>query len=571
MASSARQRKFLVLAIAYGLLPCIVGAGFGQYLRWKGYIWLTVGGAFWPVFCILISLFACLYLALTKVDDKTLRVSAWILLTWTWLYAPFWLTAIEVPRSSAIVGSDGQVTQVNALTRTDNTNAWLFAGRSGNKIIRNVEGSARLHSVDFKYRFSEAFIASRRDDEDLSSLIVEVMNAALAAEIEKPKRTRVALYDPKDVPARFLAEVCNNITHGKGECPLTMTLTPTPAAMLPGEPWSKQYSEKEAIDELHLPSLIKFLTQESLRISHKNQVFALFMKLATNGVELATVAQTPSLLDDAQFGALIDRIIATPGAGNEALNIFMSVSRLSDAQSQAMRAKAFKEADVAYIIRQYGAGRINDTELDMLSQRLLLEIEAKPDVAILALQALGPRLSRDVQEAAVASVIKAPAVDSLTALKSLNFSNPLRSKLLQRAVAGTTRKDLEDKLPHQRIEELLTPPETRMLVASVMKNIGSRDWLDFAVKVLPVRAMIAEERKAIVDELMFASTKSALEFVSENRQYIDPGDVLDVTKSYTRTVAPDFCLHLTHRNASRQTEYFSGAQISIFRACAGER
>ena len=80
--------------------------------------------------------------------------------------------------------------------------------------------------------------------------------------------------------------------------------------------------------------------------------------------------------------------------------------------------------------------------------------------------------------------------------------------------------------------------------------------------------MTSSERKAIVNELMFASTKSALEFVSENRQYLEASDVSDVTTDYTKTIARDMCLHLTHRNTNRGFEYFSPAQVQIFRECA---
>ena len=35
-----------------------------------------------------------------------------------------------------------------------------------------------------------------------------------------------------------------------------------------------------------------------------------------------------------------------------------------------------------------------------------------------------------------------------------------------------------------------------------------------------------------------------------------------------RPSAPDFCLHLSHRNKNRKTDYFSEAQLQIFRDCA---
>ena len=120
-----------------------------------------------------------------------------------------------------------------------------------------------------------------------------------------------------------------------------------------------------------------------------------------------------------------------------------------------------------------------------------------------------------------------------------------------------------------QLQDLLSPSEVRPLVAAIMaRSASSKAWLDFAVRVLPVRAMTPAERKALVDDLSFVSTKSALEFVSENRQYLDTADVKDVTHDYSRTIEPHMCLHLTHRNSLRQSDYFSDDQIEIFRGCA---
>src|SRR5581483_7794147 len=92
--------------------------------------------------------------------------------------------------------------------------------------------------------------------------------------------------------------------------------------------------------------------------------------------------------------------------------------------------------------------------------------------------------------------------------------------------------------------------------------------LTFAAGVLPIRAMTRDERKTLLNGLLFESTKSALEFASEYRRYLDPQEVDEITHDYTRTVGPDFCLHLSHRNKNRKTDYFSEAQLRIFRDCA---
>jgi len=110
MNRSRKRPNARVVALVFGIIPCMLGVGLGQYLRWSGTVWLTDAGGFWPVFCFLASLLACVYLALTSAYDRTIRISAWLMLTWTWLYFPFWLTAAGLPRYSAIIGNDGRVT-----------------------------------------------------------------------------------------------------------------------------------------------------------------------------------------------------------------------------------------------------------------------------------------------------------------------------------------------------------------------------------------------------------------------------------------------------------------------------
>ena len=128
------------------------------------------------------------------------------------------------------------------------------------------------------------------------------------------------------------------------------------------------------------------------------------------------------------------------------------------------------------------------------------------------------------------------------------------------------------KPPHlsrEALEDLLTPAEMRALIATLIRRSEtSAKWLGFAVRVLPVRAMTPLERKALLNGLLFESTKSALEFASEQRHYLEAEDVNDVTYDYTKTITPDFCLHLSHRNKNRKTDYFSEGQLQIFRDCA---
>jgi hypothetical protein len=80
--------------------------------------------------------------------------------------------------------------------------------------------------------------------------------------------------------------------------------------------------------------------------------------------------------------------------------------------------------------------------------------------------------------------------------------------------------------------------------------------------------MTPAERKLLLSGRLFESAKAALEFVSENRQYLEAADVNDVTLQYARTIMPDMCLHLSHRSTNRRAAYFSEVQLKIFRDCA---
>jgi hypothetical protein len=176
------------------------------------------------------------------------------------------------------------------------------------------------------------------------------------------------------------------------------------------------------------------------------------------------------------------------------------------------------------------------------------------------------------QQEAIASVIKANPKHALAALKHVNFSGSWRQKLMEKIIADASHDDFDAaRLSREALEDLLTPSEMRALIAVVIaRSQASKDWRGFAVRTLPVRAMTPAERKTLLNGLLFESTKSALEFVSENRHYLDAKDVNEATQDYTHTIAPDFCLHLSHRNKNRKTDYFSEDQLRIFRDCASK-
>jgi hypothetical protein len=112
----------------------------------------------------------------------------------------------------------------------------------------------------------------------------------------------------------------------------------------------------------------------------------------------------------------------------------------------------------------------------------------------------------------------------------------------------------------------------RALIAmAVKRSETSGPWLDFAQKSLPIGGMTPAEHQTLLTELLFRNPKAAFEFVSENRRYLDAAEVDEVTREYARTIATDMCLHLSHRNRLRKTDYFSEAQLQIFRDCAGSK
>jgi hypothetical protein len=394
-------------------------------------------------------------------------------------------------------------------------------------------------------------------------------SAILAEEAEKSRSSRIALFDRPEAHDQLLRKLCRAIAPDEARCPLKLSLSPQAEATIPGAVWSKSYTEREAIDEKHLPTLVQLLTQDHSYRSDRDQVFALFMSLA-NPEALSTVAQKSSLLDASQFNELIARIADSPGCGNEAVTILSKVNRLTEEHRRALRVKVFREASLSLIADNATALRISDSEVAQLALRMRASLGLTPEVAVRLLEKFGERLPIEAQHEAIASIVQANASHALAAMKYVNFSSNWREKLLGKIIADATYGDFEAaRLSREALEDLFTPTEVRSLIATVIaRSQTSKEWLDFAVRVLPVRAMTPLERKTLLNGLLFESTKSALEFVSEHKHHLEAKDVNEVTQDYTNTIAPDFCLHLSHRNKNRKTDYFSEAQLKIFRDCA---
>src|SRR5438034_9880173 len=141
MEGSSTRHNAKVKVVVFGVVPCILGLGIGQYLRWSGTIWLTDAGGFWPIVCLGASLATFIKLATTSARDRTLHAAAWLVVTWTWLYVPFWLTATDVPQSSAVISKGGRVLIASDWARQRENRVWLLTGRGGNRIVRNVAGT----------------------------------------------------------------------------------------------------------------------------------------------------------------------------------------------------------------------------------------------------------------------------------------------------------------------------------------------------------------------------------------------------------------------------------------------
>jgi len=570
MENSITRRNALRTAIAFGVIPCVLGVGIGQYLRWRGAIWLSSAGAFWPVVCFMISVAVLIRLAVSPSKDRTARVWGWLVLTWTWLYFPLWLTAQEIPQSSAVIPRDGRVFVASEWARHPSDKVWLLTNRADNKIVRNVAGTATVNAAELQYRYSESYISGRSHDEDLSIPVINAATAILGEEATKSRTWRITLFDQREIHDRLLSKLCRIIVPNEAGCPLKLSLSPQAEATIPGAVWSKRYTEKEAIEEGHLPTLVQLLTQDNSRLVDRDQVFALFMDLANTPEILSTVARKSSILDASQFDKLIRRILTAPGCGNEAATVLSKVNRLTEEHRRELRAKVFREASLSIIAGNAAALRISDSEVAQLALRMRASSELTPEVAVLVLEKFGERLPAEAQHEAVASIVKAGASHALAALRHVNFSSYLREKLLAKIVSDATYENFEAAhLSREALEDLLTPTETRALIATLIRRSEtSTKWLNLAVRVLPVRAMTPVERKTLLNGLLFENTKSALEFASEQRHYLEAEDVNEITYDYTKTIRPDFCLHLSHRNKNRKTDYFSEAQLQIFRDCA---
>src|SRR5262249_53433937 len=240
------------------------------------------------------------------------------------------------------------------------------------------------------------------------------------------RSAKIELIEKRAVQDRVLASICRATVGDRVACPLTMKLSPQKEATALGSPWSPYYSEREAIEEKHLPTLLKLLTLPDSSLVQRERVFVLLLEISEDVAPLSQLAQQSHLLDDDQFDLVIRRILAAPGCGNEAVAIVSKVNRLTSEQRLALRVKALGEASIATLLAHAVPLRVSDPEIAQLAARMRSDFMADPGVAVRALEVFGERLPFDVQRDAVTEIVKAKTAYALAALPHVNFSAALR-------------------------------------------------------------------------------------------------------------------------------------------------
>jgi hypothetical protein len=559
-------------AVIFGLLPCLLGLGAAQYLRWTDAVWLTIASWFWPIVLTVTSAAILIRLVFSPFEDRTSAVCAWLTLVLTWFYVPMWATSVELPRSAAVVDRSGNVHLATRATRQPGYKIWFLTSGPGTKIVHDVTGQVAAHALVLDYTYAEPYVAMRRDQDDLLASLSKAASAVLLEEVRKPRASRIALLEDTVGRKSVLESICRAAVADRAPCPINMRLTPEENAAAPGAIWSKLYTEEEALQERHLPTLVRLLTQTDTPLLDKDKVFSLLLDIADTITPISQVAQKPYWLSDEQFAVLIARILASPQSGNDAAAIVARVTRLKPEQHRALRAKALDEASIATLLENAASLHISDSELTQVAPRAGVAFSADPAVAVRALEVFAGRLPPEAQHDAVVGIVKANASYALKALEHLNFSSELRQLLMKKVLIDAEYEDFaKARLTKERLQVMFSSAELRSLIEmAVKRSETSESWMNFTLSSLTVREMTPAQRSSLLTGLLFKSPRAALEFVSENRRYLEPEEVNDVTRDYTRTIAADLCLHLSHRNANRRMEYFSEDQLQIFRDCAAQ-
>jgi hypothetical protein len=567
--------------IALGALPCVLGIATGFGLLLTGTVWLTDTSGVWPIFCVMFSIWLVQAIAQSIRETTTGRhvstfrrlslvfysICIFAFVSWTALYVSLWSQATKIPYTTAIV-SDGVVHRISDIYRDSATPVLLMTGSRGKKFVHNVEGRVVVHAMEAQFKFDKPYIATRMNGDDLAGNLIQTLDPILTPLTKQSRTRRVQLLTARGELEQLGKIACLAIMRGTASCPLSLKLTPSKESTARSRLWSTEYTEAEAIAEKHIPSLTQYLADDTLAPTEIDAAFKLLMEAATQNEQFGIVARKSHTISDEQFSILVGRILAAEQGGGEAGVLLMASNRLTATQRTALREKMLHEASIDFIVKNAAKLRLNDSEVAQLSTRMQAAVVRRADVATSILDAFGERLPADVQSSAIEAVTQADVGAVLDTLRALNFSPELRERTVRRLVALVGERQMPN-LSKGQLRSGLTPRELEAFAtASVPNTTKSRNWLDFVVQTLPVSAMTHAQQKTVVDELMFSSTKAALEYVSENHKHMDSGLVNEVTRDYAKTIDREFCLHLTHRNNNRNVEYFSQDQIKIFADCA---
>ena len=117
-------------------------------------------------------------------------------------------------------------------------------------------GKVITSALELEYRYAEPYIATRRDNEDLSEPLGRAASAILQEQAALPRSSRIELIENRAVQDRVLAAHLPRRGRRPRCVPAQDELSPQKEATAPGGTWSTYYTEKEAIEEKHLPTLL---------------------------------------------------------------------------------------------------------------------------------------------------------------------------------------------------------------------------------------------------------------------------------------------------------------------------
>ena len=115
---------------------------------------------------------------------------------------------------------------MSEVTRDPTLKVWLLTEHSGTRIVHSVMGKVITSSLELEYRYSDPYIATRRDNEDLSKSLTRAAGAILQEEAALPRGARIALLEKRAAQDRVLEKICDATIGNRVSCPIRMRLTP---------------------------------------------------------------------------------------------------------------------------------------------------------------------------------------------------------------------------------------------------------------------------------------------------------------------------------------------------------